>query len=110
MIIYIETVFIYGEFEEGEEIYIECPPGMQRFEDECLQLPKTIYGLVPESGIQYFKKFTSVLKELGFEGGQVDPWLMMKKKDKGIVYIAIHVDDCLMVDDKVTIEDVIAGF
>jgi hypothetical protein len=46
---------------------------------------------------------------LGFEGGQVDPCLMMKKNDKGIVYIAIYVDDCLMVGDKAAIEDAIAG-
>jgi hypothetical protein len=59
MIIDVETVFLYGEFEEGEEIYMDCPPGMQRFEDECLLLQKTIYGLV-QSGRQYFKKLTSV--------------------------------------------------
>jgi hypothetical protein len=34
---------------------------------------------------------------------------MMEKNDKGIVYIAIYVDDCLMVGDKVAIEDAIAG-
>jgi hypothetical protein len=87
---------------------MDCLPGMQRFEDECLLLQKTIYGLV-QSGRQYFKTFTSVLIELGFEGGQVDPCLMMKKNDKGIVYIAIYVDDCLMVGDKAAIEDAIAG-
>jgi hypothetical protein len=55
MIIDVETTFLYyGEFEEVEEIYMECPPGMQQFEDECLQLQKTIYGLV-QSGRQYFK-------------------------------------------------------
>jgi hypothetical protein len=108
MIIGVKTAFLYGEFEEGEEIYMECPPGTQQSDDECLQLQKTIYDLV-QSRRQYFKTFTSVLKELGFEGGQVDPCLMMKKNDKGIVYIAIYVDDCLMVGDKATIEDVIAG-
>jgi hypothetical protein len=69
---------------------------------------KTIYGLV-QSGRQYFNFFTSVLTELGFEGGQVNPCLMMKKNDKGIVNIAIYVDDYLMVGDKAAIEDVIAG-
>jgi hypothetical protein len=108
IIINVETAFLYGEFEEGVEIYMECPKGMQQFEDQCLLLQKTIYGIV-QSGRQYFKKFTSVLTELGLEGGQVDPCLMMKKTDKGIVYIAIYVDDCLMVGDKVTIKDVIAG-
>jgi hypothetical protein len=108
MIIDVETAFLYGEFEEGEEIYMECPKGMPRFGDECLLLQKTIYGLV-QSGRQYFKKFTSVLTKLGFEGGQVDPCLMMKKSDKGIVYIAIYVDDCLMVGDKAAIDDAIAG-
>ena len=52
-IIDVETAFLYGELEEGQEIYMECPKGMKELdkstssgEEECLQLKRSIYGLV----------------------------------------------------------------
>ena len=107
-IVDIETAFLYGEFNPGEEIYMNCPEGLEHADDECLQLCKTIYGLVQASR-QYYLKFISVLKKLGFEGGQVDPCLMVRRDETGLIFIAIYVDDCLMVGDKEAVEDTING-
>ena len=64
---------LYGDLEE--EVYMDCPEGMVDIaEDEALLLQSTIYGLV-QSARQYYKKATSILKELGFTGGTVDPCL-----------------------------------
>ena len=46
IIIDVETAFLHGELEQDEEIYMECPPGLNAGEDKILKLEKTIYGLV----------------------------------------------------------------
>jgi len=45
----VETAFLLGDLEE--EIYMECPPGMEAMYDECLLLLKCIYGLVQAQDI-----------------------------------------------------------
>jgi Reverse transcriptase (RNA-dependent DNA polymerase) len=59
----VVTAFLTGNLEE--EIYMECPKGLEHEDDEILQLLKAIYGLVQASR-QYNKKFTSILKRIGF--------------------------------------------
>jgi Reverse transcriptase (RNA-dependent DNA polymerase) len=59
----VVTAFLTGNLEE--EIYMECPKGLEHEDDEILQLLKAIYGLVQASR-QYNKKFTSILKAIGF--------------------------------------------
>jgi len=103
----LETAFLHGELK-GNDIYMECPKGMVHMEDECLQLMKTIYGLV-QSARQFFKKLKVKLLKLGFEEGIVDPCLMVRKNKLGIVMIAIYVDDCLMIGKQEAIDDAIAG-
>ena len=67
----VETAFLHGELEE--EIFMECPQGMDtQSDDEILILDKCIYGLV-QSARQYHKKAVTILKKIGFEGGEVDP-------------------------------------
>ena len=43
----VTTAFLTGELEE--EIYMECPEGLEHMPDEVLLLLKTIYGLVQAS-------------------------------------------------------------
>ena len=44
-IVYMETVFLYGDLEE--EIFMDWPPGMEDVTDEnTLLLDQCIYGLV----------------------------------------------------------------
>jgi hypothetical protein len=44
---------------------MNCPEGMNSGRDECLKLKKTIYGLV-QSARAFWKKISSVLKDIGF--------------------------------------------
>ena len=60
----IETAFLHGELGDGEEIYMNCPEGMDSDGSECLLLLKTIYGLV-QSSRAYSKKFKEVLLGIG---------------------------------------------
>ena len=100
-IVDVETAFLWGDLEE--KIYMNCPEGMPHFDDECLLLLQTIYGLV-QSARQYYKKFIKKLRKRGFTGGIIDPCLMMRKDQNGIVFIAIWVDDSLMMGHTKAIE------
>ena len=85
----VETAFLYGELEE--EIYMCAPKGLVLQDDECLFLLKAIYGLVQASR-QWRKKLISVMKKIGFKVSAVDPCLMYKQCDLGIVLCAFHID------------------
>jgi len=106
VIVDVETAFLHGELEAEEEIYMECPQGMEDSKNKVLRLKKTIYGLV-QAAKAFYKKLTQVLKSIGFEGGIIDPCLLTRKGKKGIVHIAIYVDDCFCCGDMEEIEQVI---
>ena len=57
-IVDVESAFLNGKLEE--EIYMDCPDGMEHNADDCLLLLKEIYGLV-QSACQFFKKFVLIL-------------------------------------------------
>ena len=44
---------------------------------------------------------------MGFKGGGVDPCLFMRKDRKGIAFIAIYVDNNLIVGHKAVVDKVI---
>jgi hypothetical protein len=104
-IVDVETAFLYGELEE--EIFMECPSGMQGVnKDNVLLLHQCIYGLV-QAARQYYKKIKEILNSIGFLGGDVDPCLFYRKNKKGTCYIALYVDDNLIVGDMSAINDAI---
>ena len=106
ILIDVECAFLEGELEE--EVYMECPKGLEGVDnrEDCLKLEKSIYGLV-QSARQWWKKFVKFLKEIDFEGGYADPCLFTRRSDKGIVFIALYVDDCLCIGDKAAIDEVV---
>ena len=99
----VETAFLYGELEE--EIYMRAPKGLVLQDDECLLLLKAIYGLVQASR-QWRKKLISVMKKIGFKVSAVDPCLMYRQYDLGIVLVAFHIDDLFCVGPKKALEEV----
>ena len=104
-IVNIKTAFLYGDLDE--EIYMECPQGMAAVKkDDCIIFKKCIYGLV-QAAQQHYKKAMEILKSSGFEGGSIDPCLYVKRSAKGIVYVALYVDDNLMIGNKAAIDDAI---
>ena len=102
----VETAFLYGDLEE--EIYMECPPGMTGItSDQVLLLLKCIYGLV-QAARQYHKKFVTILKSIGYTGGDVDPCLFVRKTKQGICFVGIYVDDNLLIGNPKAIDETIA--
>jgi hypothetical protein len=104
VLIDVGTAFLHGDLEE--EIYMECPEGMEHKPDECLLLNKTIYGLKQPSRM-WFKKITEILRNLGFTGGYCDPCLLTRKDKYGLIHIAIYVDDILCCGTNEAIENLI---
>ena len=75
----VKTAFLQGDLEE--DIFIECPKEMDTESDsKILILDKCIYGLV-QSARQYHKKAVVILKEIGFEGGEVGPCLYVRERN-----------------------------
>ena len=101
----VTTAFLTGDLEE--EIYMECPEGMEHLDDEVLLLKKTIYGLVQASR-QYNKKFTDVLvNKMGFKQCLADRCLYFRQTDKGIVIVLTYVDDNLCVGQREALQEVV---
>ena len=102
-LINVKTAFLHGDFDKGERIFMEIPKGMKEVEkvedDDCLELLKTCYGTV-QAARQWWKKFVSILRDIGFEGGKVDPCLWHWKGKFGIVLVGLYVDDCLCIGHK----------
>ena len=106
ILIDVECAFLEGDLEE--EVYMECPEGLENSDKikECLKLEKSIYGLV-QSARQWWKKFVKILRQIGFEGGYADPCLLVKRDNDGIIFIALYVDDCLCIGKKEAIQKMV---
>ena len=101
----VETAFLYGDLEE--EIYMECPKGLEGVtHEDALALNQSIYGLVQASR-QYHKKMVVILRQIGFVGGNVDPYLLMRMYKCGTVYVVLYVDDNLVVGHSAAVMDTI---
>jgi hypothetical protein len=94
VIVDIETAFLHGDLKE--EIFMDCPPGINHTDEECVLLLKTIYGLV-QSARAFYKKLGDVFQKIGFTQSLADPCLFFKKTKKGVCYVVLWVDDCLFV-------------
>jgi Reverse transcriptase (RNA-dependent DNA polymerase) len=87
----IEVAFLHGYLDE--EIYMYYPPGYNHEPDGVLLLLKALYGLV-QAARQFFKKFTSIMKQIGFNQNPAEPCMLFKKEDSGLTIVVIHVDNC----------------
>ena len=86
---------------------MENPEGLEDSnDDKVLLLMTLIYELV-QAARQYYKKARGILRKIVFTGGDVDPCVFVKKSPNGIVFIAIYVDDNLLVGYPDAIEDAI---
>ena len=101
-IIDVSTAFLHGDLDE--DIYMLCKE--VHGEDEALLLLHAIYGLV-QAARRFYLKFKEKLRKIGFEGGYPDPCLMVRRNENGICFIAIWVDDSLLVGHEKAIQQAI---
>jgi hypothetical protein len=105
-IVDVESAFLNSKLEE--EMYMDCPDGMEHDADDCLLLLKAIYGLV-QSARQFLKTFVLILQKIGFVPSCADPCLMIRGCNLGMVYLAMYIDDCYCNGNKAAINDSIQG-
>ena len=104
-IVTIETAVLYRDLEH--KIYMKGPQGMPNVQkDDFIILNGCIYGFI-QALRQYFKKAIKILMNLELMGGNVDPYLYMKKSAKGIGHVALYVDDNLMIGGMAAIDNAI---
>ena len=104
-IVDVETTFFYCDIKD--EIYIKCPQSMSGIgKDDCIILHKCIYSIV-QAAQQYYMKVIEILENLGFVGDNVGPCFYVKKSTKSIVYVALYVDNNLMVGNIETVDGAI---
>jgi hypothetical protein len=94
----VETAFLLGDLDE--EIYMQCPPGMDATDDECLLLLQSIYGLV-QAARQFWKKWAFILeKKLNFRRSAADPCLFTRGTGAQLLVICLYVDDGIALGKK----------
>ena len=86
---------------------MESSPGMKDVSNnDCVILQNCIIGLV-QVVRQYNKEVAEILKKIGFTGNYVNPFHYMKQSIKGRVYVALYVDDNLMVGNPEAKDEVV---
>lgn len=92
----VKTAFLYGLRPDGEECYMEQPPGFVEpgFEDHVWQLNRSLYGL-PDGGRCWYKTMDKELLAIGFARAPTEACIYMRTTEKGTVLTGVHVDDHL---------------
>jgi transposase InsO family protein len=95
------AAYLNGELGEGEEIYMQQPPGYEVGSEEWVkELLKAIYGL-KQAGRKWYDVLYRALIELGFRVSAADPCVFFIHIGEHVLIIAIHVDDCAMTGSSV---------
>lgn len=90
----IKTAFLYGTLEE--EVYFEQPEGFENGTDHVCKLKGSLYRL-KQAPRCWHKQFLKFMKKAGLENITADPCLFYRNHDGIVLYVAIYVDDGLVV-------------
>ena len=110
-IVDVETAFLYEELEK--QIFMKIPDGYETVvkddkinrDEDCLMLMRTIYGTV-QAARQFYRKLSNVLSEKNnMRKCLTDQCLCMRKSEKGIVMLAIYIDDTLCIGPKAAVDE-----
>jgi len=91
----VENAYLHGELDEP--VYMRQPEGFAKPGSERLvwKLKKCLYGL-KQSGRVWNELFDQTLKKLGFEALESDHCVYRRVSTRGVIYLALYVDDCLL--------------
>ena len=101
----VKGAFLHGEFEDGEEIYMEVPEGWENKypKGAVLKLLKTIYGL-KQAAMAFWRMLLKCMKSMDMKRSVADPCLYFKWTSDGLVVILSWIDDNLIVGCKEAVE------
>ena len=86
----------YLESYTKEKVFIVAGPEFGDREGHTLIITKALYGL-KSSGLRWHERFADVLREMGFFISKAEPDIWMRDKGDHYEYIAVYVDDLLIV-------------
>ena len=78
----------------NEEVFVEQLKGFQdpHFQDHVLRLKKALYRL-KQAPRAWYDRLTTYLLDYGFERGQADRTLFVKRDEKSLLVAQVYVDD-----------------
>ena len=102
----IKTAFLNAEIPHGQVIIMKRPAGMSDYDmPEYVKLKKCLYGL-PMAPAKFREHSHSALTDMHFTATISDPNVYRRKYEDGSsAYIAVHVDDFLIITNNVSQRD-----
>ncbi|GJU87846.1 putative ribonuclease H-like domain-containing protein [Tanacetum coccineum] len=90
----VKSAFLYGKIEE--EVYVCQPPGFEdlEFPDKVYKVEKALYGL-HQAPRAWYETLSTYLLDNGFQRGQIDKTLFIKKIKGDILLVQVYVDDII---------------
>ncbi|GKA50411.1 putative ribonuclease H-like domain-containing protein [Tanacetum coccineum] len=90
----VKSAFLYGKIEE--EVYVCQPLGFedQDFPDIVYKVEKALYGL-HQAPRAWYETVSTYLLENGFQRGQIDKTLFIKRDQGDILIVQVYVDDII---------------
>ncbi|GJS26043.1 putative ribonuclease H-like domain-containing protein [Tanacetum coccineum] len=90
----VKSAFLYGKIEE--EVYVCQPPGFEdpEFPDKVYKVEKALYGL-HQAPRAWYETLSTYLLDNGFQRGQIDKTLFIKRIKSDILLVQVYVDDII---------------
>ncbi|GJY73815.1 putative ribonuclease H-like domain-containing protein [Tanacetum coccineum] len=90
----VKSAFLYGKIEE--EVYVCQPLGFEDpdFPNRVYKVEKALYGL-HQAPRAWYETLSTYLLENGFQRGQIDKTLFIKRDQGDILIVQVYVDDII---------------
>nr|GEU59343.1 hypothetical protein [Tanacetum cinerariifolium] len=90
----VKSAFLYGKIEE--EVYVCQPPGFEdpEFPNRVYKVEKALYGL-HQAPRAWYETLSTYLLDNGFQRGQIDKTLFIKRFKGDILLVQVYVDDII---------------
>ncbi|GJY39578.1 putative ribonuclease H-like domain-containing protein [Tanacetum coccineum] len=89
----VKSAFLYGKIEE---VYVCQPPGFRDpdFPDRVYKVEKALYGL-HQAPKAWYETLSTYLLANGFQRGNIDKTLFIKRDKSDILLVQVYVDDII---------------
>ncbi|GKD81356.1 putative ribonuclease H-like domain-containing protein, partial [Tanacetum coccineum] len=90
----VKSAFLYGKIKE--EVYVYQPPGFEdpEFPDKVYKVEKALYGL-HQAPKAWYETLSTYLLDNGFQRGQIDKTLFIKRVKGNILLVQVFPDDII---------------
>ncbi|GJW50864.1 putative ribonuclease H-like domain-containing protein, partial [Tanacetum coccineum] len=90
----VKSAFLYGKIEE--EVYVYQPPGFKdpEFPNKVYKVENALYGL-HQAPRAWYETLSTYLLDNGFQRGQIDKTLFIKRIKSDILLVQVYLDDII---------------